>query len=40
MILDKGDHNTRIKHFSPDDKRKIYAKLREWLGSEVTLNPI
>ena len=40
MILDGGDHSTRIKHFSPDDKRKIYAKLREWLGDDVTLNPI
>ena len=40
MVLDGGDHSTRIKHFSPNDKRKIYAKLREWLGQKVTLNPI
>ncbi len=40
MTLEGGDHGTRIKHFSPDDKRKIYAKLREWLGEDFKLNPI
>ena len=40
MTLEGGDHSTRIKHFSPNEKRKIYAKLREWLGDKVTLNPI
>ena len=39
MVLEGGDHSTRIKDFSPDDKRKIYAKLKEWLGN-ITLNPI
>jgi hypothetical protein len=40
MTLKGGSHNTRIKHFSPDDKRKIYAKLREWLGKNIKLRPI
>ena len=39
MTLKGGSHNTRIKDFSPDEKRKIYAKLKEWLG-DITLNPI
>lgn len=40
MTLKKGDHSTRIRHFSPEDKRKIYAKLQEWLGVGITLKPI
>lgn len=40
MTLKGGSHNTRIKHFSPDDKRKIYAKLKAWLGDEIKLRPI
>ncbi len=40
MTLKGGSHNTRIKHFSPDDKRKIYAKLQAWLGNDIKLRPI
>jgi len=40
MTLKGGSHNTRIKHFSLEDKRKIYAKLKEWLGNDIELRPI
>lgn len=36
MSKAKGSHTTRIKTFSEEDQEKIYAKLREWVGVEVT----
>ncbi|WP_338394325.1 S28 family serine protease [Fulvitalea axinellae] len=35
MVNPKATHATRIKHFSEDDKRKIYATLESWLGFEI-----
>lgn len=40
MTLKGGSHSTRIKHFSPIDKQKIYDKLQEWLGKKVQLNKL
>jgi len=35
MILPGGSHRTRIRHFSPEDKEKIYSKLEKWLGLDI-----
>ncbi|NER12791.1 hypothetical protein GWK08_05025 [Leptobacterium flavescens] len=40
MVLKKGHHGTRIRHFSKEDQEKIYAKLKEWMGEDITLNPL
>ena len=40
MVLDGGDHGTRIKDFSKEDQQKIVAKLQNWLGDEVKIYPI
>ena len=40
MVLKRGHHGTRIKHFSSEEKRVIYKKLQEWLGDDVKLTPI
>jgi hypothetical protein len=39
MVLEKGSHRTRIKHFPQEDKERIYETLRRWLGYRVTLYP-
>jgi len=36
MVKEKGTHGTRIKHFSEEDKQKIYKALGEWLECEIT----
>ena len=40
MILKGGSHSTRIKHFSPEEQERIYAKLKKWLGKSVEVYPI
>lgn len=35
MVLKKGSHGTRIKHFSKEDQQKIYDKLEKWLKIET-----
>jgi transposase len=40
MVLDGGDHGTRIKDFSKEDQKKIYDKLQEWLGEETVIHPL
>ena len=40
MILKGGSHNTRIAHFSSEDKQLIYNKLQNWLGYSVTIYPL
>ncbi|NQY28415.1 MAG: hypothetical protein HRT69_02980 [Flavobacteriaceae bacterium] len=40
MVLKGGAHSTRIKHFSPEDQQKIYAKLKKWLGMKVQINQL
>lgn len=40
MVLENGDHSTRIKHFSKADRQKIYDKLQLWLGSGVQIVPL
>jgi len=40
MVLEKGDHKTRIKHFSKEDQQRIYNKLQNWLGYSVTIYPL
>jgi len=40
MVLKEGHHGTRIRHFSKSDQQKIYAKLQDWLGSDIELFPI
>ena len=35
MDKKKGSHTTRIKTFSKAEQEQIYAKLREWVGTEV-----
>lgn len=40
MVLQGGDHGTRIKDFSDEDQQKIYTKLESWLGDSVKLYPV
>ncbi len=40
MVLEGGDHGTRIKDFSEEDQQKIYNKLREWLGDDIEVFPL
>lgn len=40
MVLEGGDHSTRIKDFSKEDQQKIYNKLQSWLGEKVKIYPI
>lgn len=40
MVLKEGDHSTRIKDFSEEDKQIIYNKLQNWLGYSVTIYPL
>ncbi len=40
MVLEEGSHKTRIKDFSKEDQQKIYDKLQQWLGDEVTIYPL
>lgn len=40
MILKDGSHSTRIRHFSKEDKQRIYEKLQNWLGYSVTIYPL
>jgi len=40
MVLEKGSHKTRIKDFSKEDQQKIYDKLKQWFGNDVTIYPI
>lgn len=35
MVLKDGHHGTRIKHFSDEDREKIYLRLEEWMGVEI-----
>lgn len=35
MVLPKGNHGTRIKHFTGDDKGKIYSTLEKWLEIKI-----
>ena len=35
MIKPKGSHSTRIRHFSDQDKNKIYARLEKWLDLKI-----
>ena len=37
MVLKGGSHATRIKDFSPDEKKQIYNKLKKWLGEKTGL---
>ncbi|GAA4832729.1 hypothetical protein GCM10023331_17470 [Algivirga pacifica] len=36
MVLEGGSHSTRIKDFSEEDQKKVYATLVKWLNIEVT----
>ena len=40
MVLKGGHHGTRIRHFNKEDQQKIYKKLQNWLGKDVTIYPI
>jgi hypothetical protein len=40
MVLKQGSHSTRIRHFSTEDKQRIYDKLQNWLGYSVTIYPL
>jgi hypothetical protein len=35
MVKKGGNHKTRIKSFSVEDKELIYCKLEEWLGIKI-----
>ncbi|PWJ43748.1 M1 family aminopeptidase [Sediminitomix flava] len=35
MVLKKGSHATRIRHFSVEDQIRIYSQLKDWLGVKV-----
>ena len=40
MVLEGGNHGTRIKDFSKEDQQKMYNKLQSWLGDDVKIYPI
>lgn len=35
MVLDKGSHRTRIKHFGDEDKEIILSTLEKWLNIDI-----
>ena len=40
MVLENGNHSTRIKHFSKENQDKIYAKLKTWLGEDTKIHKL
>eukprot|EP00831_Metopus_contortus_P065273 TRINITY_DN58344_c0_g1_i1.p1 TRINITY_DN58344_c0_g1~~TRINITY_DN58344_c0_g1_i1.p1 ORF type:complete len:133 (+),score=34.90 TRINITY_DN58344_c0_g1_i1:17-415(+) len=35
MVLENGSHATRIRHFSNEDKEKIFSALETWLDVKI-----
>jgi len=35
MVKNGGNHGTRIRDFSEEDKEKIYSALEEWLNLKI-----